>query len=113
MTAEHGYHRDIDRLRAIAVLAVLAVVVHHLSGPLLPGGYVGVDVFFVISGFLITTEPIAWMGAETCQLTDNGKSLYRDSHHLSEAGALAFQRQLTAGLDAASGAVPRAGLDAR
>ncbi len=42
----------LDGLRA---LAVTAVVVFHAFPGLLPGGYVGVDVFFVISGFLITT----------------------------------------------------------
>ena len=35
-------------------MAVLAVIVHHLNPRLLPGGYLGVDVFFVISGFVIT-----------------------------------------------------------
>lgn len=45
------YRPDIDGLRAIAVLAV---VIHHLSPSMLPGGYVGVDIFFVISGYLIT-----------------------------------------------------------
>src|SRR5262245_48297176 len=46
-----GYRPDIDGLRAIAVLAV--VVFHTYSGSL-TGGYTGVDVFFVISGYLIT-----------------------------------------------------------
>ncbi|WP_353809175.1 acyltransferase family protein [Agromyces sp. SYSU T00194] len=44
---------DIQALRALAVLAVLA---YHLWPHALTGGYVGVDVFFVISGFLITSH---------------------------------------------------------
>ncbi len=46
------YRPAIDGLRAVAVVAVL---IFHLSPHLLAGGFVGVDVFFVISGFLITS----------------------------------------------------------
>lgn len=41
-------------LQALRALAVGAVVIYHLWPGALPGGFVGVDIFFVISGFLIT-----------------------------------------------------------
>jgi len=49
--AEQSYRPDIDGMRAIAVLAVVA---YHTFPRVASGGFVGVDVFFVISGYLIT-----------------------------------------------------------
>jgi len=46
-----NYRPDIDGLRAVAIIAV---VIYHAFPAFLPGGFTGVDIFFVISGYLIT-----------------------------------------------------------
>jgi len=48
-----GYRPEIDGLRAIAVIAV---IINHFNRELLPGGHLGVDIFFVISGYVITAS---------------------------------------------------------
>lgn len=59
------FRTDIQGLRAIAVLLVL---VFHAGVTLLSGGFVGVDVFFVISGFLITSHLVANLDAGKLRL---------------------------------------------
>ena len=47
------YRPEIDGLRAFAVVAV---IINHFNKEILPNGYLGVDIFFVISGFVITSS---------------------------------------------------------
>lgn len=63
--AEKNIRLDVQGLRAVAVLAV---IIYHVNNAWLPSGFVGVDVFFVISGFIITSliverkEGFDWKG---------------------------------------------------
>jgi peptidoglycan/LPS O-acetylase OafA/YrhL len=50
---QYSYRPEIDGIRAFAVTAV---IINHFSKELLPSGYLGVDIFFVISGFVITSS---------------------------------------------------------
>jgi peptidoglycan/LPS O-acetylase OafA/YrhL len=49
------YRPEIDGLRA---LALIAVIINHFEKTILPSGFLGVDIFFVISGFVITSSLI-------------------------------------------------------
>jgi peptidoglycan/LPS O-acetylase OafA/YrhL len=57
-----SYRREIDGLRAVAVISV---VLFHAGFSLIKGGFIGVDVFFVISGYLITTIIIRELDEKT------------------------------------------------
>jgi peptidoglycan/LPS O-acetylase OafA/YrhL len=53
---KHQYRPEIDGLRAFAVIAV---ILNHIDTRILPSGYLGVDIFFVISGFVITASLVS------------------------------------------------------
>lgn len=62
-----NYRPDIDGLRA---LAVVSVILFHFNPSLLPGGFAGVDIFFVISGYLITTNILKGVEAGSFSLLE-------------------------------------------
>ena len=61
------YRREIDGLRA---LAVLPVILFHADFAIFSGGFVGVDVFFVLSGYLITRLIINEIDLQTFSIAD-------------------------------------------
>jgi peptidoglycan/LPS O-acetylase OafA/YrhL len=67
MEQSPNYRADIDGLRAVAVSSVL---VFHAFPHLLPGGFVGVDIFFVISGFLISSIIFAGLDRGTFSILE-------------------------------------------
>ena len=62
-----AYRHDIDGLRAFAVISV---VIFHIQEHWLPSGFLGVDMFFVISGFLISTQLLNQISSGTFSLTE-------------------------------------------
>ena len=64
-TQRSRYRKDIDGIRA---LAILPVVVFHAFPGVLPGGFVGVDIFFVISGYLISSHIFQELQADSFSL---------------------------------------------
>lgn len=62
-----AYRPDIDGLRALAILPVVAF---HVAPDRMPAGFIGVDIFFVISGYLITTILLGNLQRNTFSLAD-------------------------------------------
>jgi peptidoglycan/LPS O-acetylase OafA/YrhL len=61
----YAYRPDIDGLRAVSILLVVG---YHAQPWLIPGGFIGVDIFFVISGFLITRIILGELNSHTFSL---------------------------------------------
>ncbi|HDY5535196.1 TPA: acyltransferase, partial [Pseudomonas aeruginosa] len=61
------YRPDIDGMRTIAVISV---VLYHAFPRWMPGGFIGVDVFFIISGYLISTILYGSLSTNTFRFTE-------------------------------------------
>lgn len=68
MIRKLSYRPDIDGLRALAVIAVIA---SHLPEKFLPSGFLGVDIFFAISGFVVTSSLLSQRRTRLSQLYVN------------------------------------------
>jgi len=79
-----AYRRELDGVRAIAVLSV---VLFHVGYPDMTGGYVGVDIFFVLSGYLICGQTYMRLEQGTYSVTE---FFARRIRRLSTAYALCF-----------------------
>ena len=64
---KRAYYSHIDSLRAIAVFTV---ILFHINHSYLPGGFVGVDIFFVISGYLISSQLFKSVSSNTFSIKD-------------------------------------------
>lgn len=110
------YRPEIDGLRSIAVVSV---IVYHAGFSALGGGFLGVDVFFVISGFLITSLIISDLSEGVhfvdlagfycsspnsddtiaCRVfAEDGRLISHDSMHLTQGGAEYFGGKVVARL---------------
>jgi peptidoglycan/LPS O-acetylase OafA/YrhL len=90
-TLEKDHRPDIDGLRAVAV--VLVVLFHAFPG-VVPGGFVGVDVFFVISGYLISGNILSRVETKSFTLSD---FYVRRARRILPALALTIAATLAAG----------------
>ena len=80
---DRAFRRDVEGLRAVAILTV---ILYHAHVPPFTGGYIGIDVFFVISGFVIT-------GVLLRERSSTGStSLLRADVRVSSAGQHSVQR---------------------
>jgi peptidoglycan/LPS O-acetylase OafA/YrhL len=91
--AAPGYRADIDGLRALAILPVL---LFHLGVRGIPGGFVGVDIFFVISGFVITRG--LWADLDTGRFSLGGFYERRVRRLLPALGAMLVATTIAAWL---------------
>lgn len=89
----HYWRKDITGLRAVAVLPVL---IYHAFPNLLPGGFFGVDIFFVISGYLISGIIFRGMLNDSFSYKDFYTSVLCSSRSQPSAGSFSrnpsFQR---------------------